>query len=87
MNWIERLHGDVSGYPTLAEVERGLIVDVLQKTGANCSRAARILGIDRRTLYRRLAAYGARIETRQETQGFLTVTHRRIVLDDAQGAA
>jgi len=39
----------------LAEVERGYIQRVLDANGGNVSRAARILGIDRRTLYRKLA--------------------------------
>ncbi|HSS01351.1 MAG TPA: sigma-54 dependent transcriptional regulator, partial [Kofleriaceae bacterium] len=39
----------------LAEVERGYIRRVLDANGGNVSRAARILGIDRRTLYRKLA--------------------------------
>jgi len=39
----------------LAEVERGYIRRVLDACDGNVSRAARILGIDRRTLYRKLA--------------------------------
>ena len=39
----------------LDEVERGYIRRVLDANGGNVSRAARILGIDRRTLYRKLA--------------------------------
>ncbi|HEY0986873.1 MAG TPA: sigma-54 dependent transcriptional regulator [Kofleriaceae bacterium] len=39
----------------LAEVERGYIRRVLDANHGNVSRAARILGIDRRTLYRKLA--------------------------------
>jgi DNA-binding NtrC family response regulator len=39
----------------LAEVERGYIRRVLDANGGNVSRTARILGIDRRTLYRKLA--------------------------------
>ena len=38
----------------LADVERGYIRRVLDTEGGNVSRAARILGIDRRTLYRKL---------------------------------
>ena len=38
----------------LAEVERGYIRRVLDACHGNVSRAARILGIDRRTLYRKL---------------------------------
>jgi len=40
--------------PTLAELERRYIELVLRETGGNKKRAAEILGIDRRTLYRTL---------------------------------
>jgi DNA-binding NtrC family response regulator len=39
---------------TLEEVERAYIRNVLQATGGNKVRAARILGVDRSTLYRKL---------------------------------
>jgi two-component system, NtrC family, response regulator AtoC len=38
--------------PTLAEVERRYAAQVLAETGGNKTRAAEILGIDRKTLYR-----------------------------------
>jgi two-component system response regulator AtoC len=38
--------------PTLRDIERRYILHVLQQTGGNKERAARILGINRRTLYR-----------------------------------
>ncbi|WPL18913.1 Transcriptional regulatory protein ZraR [Thiorhodovibrio winogradskyi] len=41
-------------WPTLAEVEAGHIRAVLDWTGGNKQRAARILGIGRKTLYRKL---------------------------------
>jgi DNA-binding NtrC family response regulator len=44
---------------TLAELEREHILGVLQRVGGNRSRAAEVLGIPRRTLYRRLDEYGA----------------------------
>lgn len=40
--------------PTLKEVELAHVAYVLQACEGNKSRAARILGIDRRSLYRRL---------------------------------
>jgi DNA-binding NtrC family response regulator len=40
--------------PTLAEVEKKYISHVLEKTGGNKKKAADILGVARRTLYRRL---------------------------------
>jgi DNA-binding NtrC family response regulator len=44
---------------SLAELERDYIFEVLQRAGGNKSRAAEILGIPRRTLYRRLDEYAA----------------------------
>ena len=40
---------------SLAQLERAYIRRVLQKTGGNKAQAARILGLDRRTLYRKAA--------------------------------
>lgn len=42
---------------SLREIERGYILAVLDHTGGHRSRAARILGIDRRTLYRKLREF------------------------------
>jgi two-component system response regulator AtoC len=42
----------VAERPTLAEVERRYAAQVLAETGGNKTRAAEILGIDRKTLYR-----------------------------------
>ncbi|HQR39096.1 MAG TPA: sigma-54 dependent transcriptional regulator [Blastocatellia bacterium] len=47
----------VDGVP-LAEVERRYILRVLKKMGGHQIRTAQMLGIDRRTLYRRLRQYG-----------------------------
>jgi transcriptional regulator with GAF, ATPase, and Fis domain len=44
--------------PTLEQMERRHIKRVLDVTKGNRTRAARILGIDRRTLYRKAARYG-----------------------------
>jgi len=46
--------------PTLAELERRYIELILRETGGNKKRAAEILGIDRRTLYRTLEREGGR---------------------------
>ncbi len=43
---------DVSDRPSLAELEQRYASQVLQETGGNKTRAAEILGIDRKTLYR-----------------------------------
>ncbi|HKY20126.1 MAG TPA: sigma-54 dependent transcriptional regulator [Vicinamibacterales bacterium] len=47
----------------LSTVERDHILDVLARAGGNKAKAARILGLDRRSLYRRLDAYGLRGDT------------------------
>jgi DNA-binding NtrC family response regulator len=44
----------------LRDVERSYILMVLQRTGGNKSRAAEILGLDRKTLYRKLDEFGYR---------------------------
>ena len=44
---------------TLRELEREYILEVLRRTGGNKSRAAELLGLDRKTLYRRLDEYRA----------------------------
>lgn len=46
--------GDLtSDFPDLRELERRYVARVLAETGGNISKAARILGVDRKTLYRR----------------------------------
>ena len=42
--------------PTMAEVERRYIRHVLKSVGGNKTMAARVLGFDRKTIYRKLAA-------------------------------
>ncbi|HEY7184372.1 MAG TPA: sigma-54 dependent transcriptional regulator, partial [Blastocatellia bacterium] len=44
---------------TLRELEREYILEVMRRTGGNKSRAAELLGLDRKTLYRRLDEYRA----------------------------
>ncbi len=43
---------------TLSGMERHHIVDVMARAGGNKAKAARMLGLDRRSLYRRLEEYG-----------------------------
>ncbi|MGH7166326.1 MAG: sigma-54-dependent transcriptional regulator [Nitrospiraceae bacterium] len=43
---------------TLEEVEKRHLIQVLRETGGNKARAAKILGIDRRTLYRMAERFG-----------------------------
>ncbi len=51
--------GGETGLPSLGEIERRHIVKVLQHTGGNRARAAKILGIDPKTLYNKLKSYDA----------------------------
>ncbi len=52
---------------TLEEVERQHILRVLAEVNGHRGRAAKILGVDPKTLYRKLQRYGMR------TSGFLTI--------------
>lgn len=51
-------NGSEAPLRTLAEIERQHILKVVQATSGNISAAARTLGINRVTLYKRLAEYG-----------------------------
>ncbi len=51
---------DPEELPTLEEVERRYIRRVLRAVGGNKTQAARIIGVDRRTLYRRLERFDER---------------------------
>jgi DNA-binding protein Fis len=56
------LEADASGdilRTSLAEVEKRHILRVLSSTQGNKTRAAKVLGIDTKTLYNKLKAYGA----------------------------
>lgn len=44
--------------PTLEEVERHAVMEALEKSEGNLADAARILGITRQSLYRRMEKYG-----------------------------
>lgn len=48
--------GETERRPTLAEIEHRYACEVLRATGGNKTRAAEILGIDRKTLYRLIGA-------------------------------
>lgn len=47
-----------AGMPSLEEIERRYLLHVLEATGGNRSRAAEIIGISRRTIYRMAARFG-----------------------------
>ncbi len=49
---------DPAAVPTLADAERGLIAAALRAAGGNKNEAARLLGIDRQRLYRKIEKYG-----------------------------
>jgi DNA-binding NtrC family response regulator len=51
-------YGPATPLLTLEEVERRHILQVLETVSGNKSRAAKVLGLDRKTLYRRLEGYG-----------------------------
>ncbi len=48
---------------SLEELERRHITDVLNQTGGNVSQAARILGVDRVTLYNKMRKYQLKKES------------------------
>jgi DNA-binding NtrC family response regulator len=51
----ERLFADL---PSLDEIEKRYLLHVLEQVGGNRTRAAEVLGIDRRTLYRMAERFG-----------------------------
>ncbi len=51
-------------HPTLDQLKRRYIVQVLTETGGNISRSASILGVDRRSLYRMMSRHGITREVR-----------------------
>ena len=60
----ERLFADL---PSLDELERRYLVHVIEQVGGNRTRAAEVLGIDRRTLYRMAERFG--IDLKEEISG------------------
>jgi DNA-binding NtrC family response regulator len=48
--------------PSLDELERRYIIHVLQTVGGSRTRAAEVLGIDRRTLYRMADRFGINLK-------------------------
>lgn len=55
----ESFFGEISGHlPTVEEMEKRYIKLVLEKTGGKKEKAAQILGMNRRTLYRKEREYG-----------------------------
>jgi DNA-binding NtrC family response regulator len=56
----ERLEDIYAGLPPLDEVEKRYLAHVLKATGGNKAKTAAILGINRRTLYRKIDEYRSR---------------------------
>jgi two-component system response regulator HydG len=54
---------------SLDEIERRYIIRVIKMLNGNKARAAQLLGLDRRTLYRKLERYEGRISRQQESAG------------------
>lgn len=48
--------------PSLEEMEKSLIAAALDKSQGNKNEAARLLGIDRQRLYRKIEKYGIEIQ-------------------------
>jgi len=54
--------GSASTGKNLKEVEKGHILNVLRETGENYSKAARILGVSRMTLYKKAKEYSSSVK-------------------------
>ena len=50
---------DVTGLPTLQQVEQRYLTLVLQKTGGNKVQAAKMLGVSVKTIYNKLNSYAS----------------------------
>ncbi len=50
-------HGKIEKTPSLKDVERQYIMNILYRVKNNKAKAARLLGIDRKTLYRKMEKY------------------------------
>lgn len=54
----------VLGEPSLADLERKRIAEVLEKSGGNITLAAKMLGVSRPTVYRKMAEYAIQTPTK-----------------------
>jgi transcriptional regulator of acetoin/glycerol metabolism len=55
--------------PPLDELEKRYVVHVLKTVGGNRTRAAEVLGIDRRTLYRMMERFGLEESQSRDAEG------------------
>jgi two-component system response regulator HydG len=60
---------DPSELVPLDEVEKRYILRVLEAVGGNKTMAAQVLGLDRKTLYRKLERWGAESAKQNEPRG------------------
>jgi two-component system, NtrC family, response regulator AtoC len=51
----------ITGGKSMREIEKNHIYNIIIEAGGNCSKAARLLGISRMTLYNKIKAYGLNI--------------------------
>ncbi len=56
-------------FPTVDELERRYVLMVLEKTGGRRDKASQILGMNRRTLYRKLNEYGVALPAERDEEG------------------
>ena len=70
------LNGCLQSNVSLAEAERLYILSMFERCGRHHIKTASILGVDRRTLYRRLQQYGAKLLENEEMT-VVPVTARR----------
>ena len=61
-----------SDLPTLDDLERRYLLHVLDAANGNRTRAAEILGVDRRTLYRMAERFGIALKSRRSTDVYHT---------------
>ncbi|MFQ5870127.1 MAG: helix-turn-helix domain-containing protein, partial [Candidatus Zixiibacteriota bacterium] len=57
-DWQAREQREVKPAPSMEEMEKELIARTLREVGGNRRKAAKLLGIGERTLYRKLDKYG-----------------------------
>jgi DNA-binding NtrC family response regulator len=59
---VSKLRSLFEDLPTLDELERRYLIHVLQASGGSRTRAAEVMGIDRRTLYRMAERHGIKLK-------------------------
>jgi len=53
-----KLTDDEFSHHDKKDSDRDAVIEALKKTGCNKAEAARLMGIDRRTIYRKMERYG-----------------------------